>query len=99
MGSTNPVRLRTHTKPGAALLGKFTDIKRVAGVEVVAATKPEGLGMPESVSQKLYARMLRDCYMPTEAPRRSSSQMPKRGDYSKARSEIRIPVRKVAESK
>jgi len=83
----------------AGTLGRFTDVKKAPGADVVAAIKPEGPATPESVYQKLYARMLRDGYMPTEGPSEVFLTNAQTGDYSKMRSEITTSVTKVAEPK
>jgi len=80
----------------AGTLGKFTDIKKLPALDTAVAVKPEGLATPDSVYQRLYAWMFENGYMPTERPSEVFLTNAQTGDYSKMRSEIMIPVRKMS---
>lgn len=83
----------------AGTLGQFTDVKRLPSMEMAVVIKPEGMATPEPVYQKLHAWMLQNGYMPTERPSEIFLTNGQSGDYSKIRSEILVPVTRVAESK
>lgn len=83
----------------AGTLGKFTGVMRLAPVDVVVATKPEGLADPGPIYRKLYPWLLENGYVPVEGPREQFLTNAKTNDYSKMKTEIMIPVRKVTKAK
>jgi DNA gyrase inhibitor GyrI len=83
----------------AGTLGKFTDIKRLPGVEAVVAVKPEGQATAEPIRQRLYVWMHENGCMPAEGPSEIFLTNARAGDYSKMKSEIRMPLLRVAEPK
>jgi len=83
----------------AGTLGKFTDVMRVAPVDVVVATKPEGQADPGPIYHKLYPWLVENGYVPVEGPRERFLTNAKTNDYSKMKTEIMIPVRKVSNAK
>jgi effector-binding domain-containing protein len=80
----------------AGTLGKFTDVKKLSSVEAVVAVKPEGLATAESIYERLYMWMHENGYMSAEGPSEVFLSNARAGDYSKMKSEIRIPLRRVA---
>jgi DNA gyrase inhibitor GyrI len=82
----------------AGTLGKFTDFKKLPSVEAAVAVKPEGQATAEPIRQRLYVWMHENGYMPAEGPSEIFLTNARAGDYSKMKSEIRIPLQKVVET-
>jgi len=80
----------------AGTLGKFVDVKKLPSVEVAVASKPAGLANPVSVYRQLHAWIFDNGYMPTEGPCETFLANAQASDYSKMKSEIVVPVRKMA---
>jgi DNA gyrase inhibitor GyrI len=83
----------------AGTLGKFTDVMRLDPVDVVVATKPEGLADPGPIYRQLYPWLLENGYVPVEGPCEQFLTNAQTNDYSKMRTEIMIPVRKVSKTR
>jgi effector-binding domain-containing protein len=83
----------------AGTLGKLTDVKKLPSVDVAVVTKPEGLANPESVYQQLYTWVFQNGYRPTEGSCEVFLTNASAGDYSKMKSEIMVPIRKVSTDK
>jgi len=83
----------------AGTLGKFTDVMKLAPIDVVVATKPEGMTDPGPVYHKLYPWLLENGYVPVEGPLEQFLTNAEGNDYSKMKTEIMIPVRKVSRTK
>ncbi|MBN1505882.1 MAG: GyrI-like domain-containing protein [Sedimentisphaerales bacterium] len=80
-------------------LGKLTDVKKLAPIDVVVGTKSEGMADPGPVYHKLYPWLLANSYVPIEGPREVFLTNAETSDYSKMRTEIMVPVRPVATEK
>ena len=83
----------------AGALGKFTDVMKLAPIDVVVATKPEGMADPGPVYHKLYPWLSENGYVPVEGPREQFLTNAESNDYSKMKTEIMIPVMKVSGTK
>jgi effector-binding domain-containing protein len=83
----------------AGTLGKFTDVQKLAPIDVVVATKPEGMADPGPVYHKLYPWLLANGYIPLEGPREQFLTNAESNDYSKMKTEIMVPVQKVSTEK
>jgi effector-binding domain-containing protein len=82
----------------AGTLGKFTDVKKLPSVEVAVVAKPEGQADPESIYQQLYTWIFQNGYRPTEGANEVFLTNASAGDYSKMKSEIMVPIRKVSQT-
>jgi effector-binding domain-containing protein len=83
----------------AGTLGKFTDVKKLPSIEVAVAAKPAGLAKPDSIYQQLHAWIFDNGCMPTEGPCEVFLSGAQAGDYSRMKSEIMIPIRRMAAAK
>jgi len=79
----------------AGTLGTFTDVKKLAPVDVAVATKPEGMANPGPVYRKLFPWLLANGYVPLEGTREVFLTNAQTNDYSKMRTQIMVPVRKI----
>lgn len=83
----------------AGTLGKFTDVKKLAGTEVAVTGKPEGLASPEPIYERLYTWIFENGYLPTEGPSEAFLTNAETQDYSRMKTEIMVPLRKVSKSR
>ena len=83
----------------AGTLGKFTDVKKLAGVEVAMTGKPEGLASPEPIYERLYTWIFENGYLPTEGPSEAFLTNAETQDYYRMKTEIMVPLRKVSKTR
>jgi DNA gyrase inhibitor GyrI len=79
----------------AGTFGPFTDVKKLAPVDVVVAIKPEGMADPMPVYRKLFPWLLAHNYLPLEGASETFLTNTQTNDYSKMKTQIQIPVRKL----
>jgi hypothetical protein len=79
----------------AGTLGPFTDVKKLAPVDVVVAIKPEGMADPMPVYRKLFPWLLAHDYLPLEGASETFLTNMQTNDYSKMKTQIVVPVRKL----
>ncbi len=83
----------------AGTLGEFTDVKTVPAAEVAVAIKPEGLADPGPLYVELTAWIFRQGYAHTDDPSEAFLTSAMGGDYSQMKTEIMIPIEKLAPHK
>ncbi len=83
----------------AGTLGKFMDVKKLAGVEVAVTGKPEGLASSEPIYRRLYTWIFENGYLPTEGPSEAFLTNAETQDYSRMKTEITVPLRKVSQAR
>lgn len=81
----------------AGTLGEFTDVKALPAMEVAVVTKPEGVAEPGTLMEKLSRWVLNQGYESIDAPWETFLSISTSGDYAGMRTEITMPVRKLAE--
>ena len=82
----------------AGTLGAFTDIKTVKTHEAVVIIRPAGVADPTALHKALIDWMDRQGYAVTGGPCERFLTGGEGGDYSKMKTEIMIPVRKMPQT-
>lgn len=80
-------------------LGEFTDVKAVPATEVAVATKPEGQADPAPLYAGLTAWIFKQGYVAVEGPCERFLTNAMAGNYAQMKTEIMIPVKKLAPHK
>ncbi len=83
----------------AGTLGKFTDVKTLAATEAAVAVKPQGQADPGSLYADLAAWIFSQGYASIEGPSETFLTNAMAGDYALMKTEITIPVEKIAPHK
>ena len=79
----------------AGKLGKMTDVKKLPGMEVAVAVKPEGVADPAAIYEQLTMWIYKNKYTGVGAPIEIFLTNAMSGDYTKMKSEIMFPVGKL----
>jgi len=82
----------------AGTLGEMTDVKALPAMEVAAVVKPAGQADPNAIYDYLYTRIVRQGYMATDNACETFLTNGKE-NYAQMKSEIMVPVKKIAASK
>ena len=80
-------------------LGEMTDVKKVPAMKMVVAVKPEGLAEPGTIYNRLIIWIHRHNYAAIDGFREIFLTNMMSGDYSIMKSEIMVPVEKLADLK
>jgi len=80
----------------AGTLGEMTDVKEVPAVKLAVAKKPQGQEDPSAIYEQLYTWIYKGGYVHIEDPQEKFLSNASAGNYAKMRTEIMIPVMKVA---
>jgi len=80
----------------AGTLGEMTDVKEVPAVKLAVAQKPEGREDPSAIYEQLHIWIYESGYVHIEDPQEKFLSNASAGSYAQMKTEIMIPVMKVA---
>ena len=79
----------------AGTLGEMTDVKALPALELAVAVKPEGQADPSPIYDSLYAWIYKRGYVVVEGPMEIFLTNVMSGDYSRMKTEIMVPIKKL----